>query len=275
MVFYRKYRRTGNRYARRGRSGYTMYKLYRKRNSAAQARQIYGLNKKLKRIQRLTKPEIKIAPLVQGTLRSDIDGVALNGVKIFAPINLTNLLPQGSEAQAGYDILDGRFARLQNITIKGVFTYVNASNADLEPVDLQRMLGYMRVVLVQTKTSRAAIINTNDVWTSTIDGTSTIEGEAGTALSAYGMIRAPLKIGLARIGKVISDKQYMLSDTRQAVNIKTKLRYVRNWYASPSESQAKGNVYMFVMLYNQESSVLSFASDVRFDYVSKCVYTDA
>ena len=74
MVFYRKYRRTGSGYARRGRSGYSMYKLYRKRSSAAQARQIYGLNKKLKRIQRLTKPEINIAPLVQGSLQSSEGG---------------------------------------------------------------------------------------------------------------------------------------------------------------------------------------------------------
>ena len=110
MVFYRKYRRTGNRYARRGRSGYSMYKLYKSRSSGAQARQIYGLNKKLKRIQRLTKPEINIAPLVQTTLRSDQGSLVVGGsnVRYFTPIQLTNLISQDSAGVAGFARLEGR-----------------------------------------------------------------------------------------------------------------------------------------------------------------------
>ena len=272
MVFYRKYRRTGRGYLRRGRSGYSMYKLYRKRNSAAQARQIYGLNKKMKRIQRLTKPEIKIAPLVQGSLRSDNGGETVNGVRIFGPINLTNLVSEVDTVPTGSVAVQGRFARLQNITLKGIFSYVNASTAELEPVDLQRMVGYMRIVLVQTKTSRSEDPTRNDIFSTSTAGTASSSGDA---LTSYSMIRAPLKYGSARVVKFLSDKSYMLSDTRQSVNIKTKLKYVRNWYSAPYEAAPKGRVLMYVMLYNQENSVISYASDVRFDYVSKCVYTDA
>ena len=83
MVYYRKYRRTGRGYARRGRSGYSMYKLYKSRSSGAQSRQIYGLNRKINRIERMTKPEIKIAPLVQYSITDTTEaGTLVNGVRI-------------------------------------------------------------------------------------------------------------------------------------------------------------------------------------------------
>lgn len=276
MVFYRKYRRTGNRYARRGRSGYSMYKLYKSRSSGAQARQIYGLNKKMKRIQRLTKPEINIAPLYQQALVSDDGGSEVNGVRIYGPYRLTNLAPEGSTPAASIALLQGRFARIQNITIKGVFTYDQPASEELNSVDLQRMVCYLRVVLVQTKMTRPSAMNNEDVFSRTQEGTNLPTGVTPGSLNSFSMVRAPLKIGLARIAKVLSDKTYMISDTKQAVNIKTKLRYVRNWYKAGSEDGAKGDVNMFVMLYNQTAATpLVDASRCRFNFVSKCVYTDA
>ena len=158
MVYYRKYRRTGrSTYRRRGRSGYSMYKLYKSRSAGAQARQIYGLNKKLKAIQRKTRPEINIAPLVQSTFRSD-QGTAVytnSNVKFFGPIQLTNLISQDATAQTGFARLEGRFARIQNITIKGTFTYLNpTAGVNIGVQDLQRQPAYARVVIYQTKTTR-------------------------------------------------------------------------------------------------------------------------
>lgn len=268
MAYYRKYRRTGYRYARKGRSGYSMYKLYKSRSSGAQARQIYGLNKKMRAIQRLTKPEIKIAPLVQGSIATSVGGTLVNGVRIFGPFGLTNISAQGDTLPLNYAQLDGRFARIQNITMKGIYTYTmtNATN------DLQRLAGFMRVIIIQTKASRATDIAYTDIISTTTAGTAGGEGEN---LNAFAMIRAPLKFGSSRVIKFLSDKTYMLSDTKQAVNIKTKLKYVRNWYKAPAETGAKGNVYMFVMLYNQDTDGEANVSNAEFNYVSKCVYTDA
>lgn len=277
MAVYKKYRRVSNRYARRGRSGYSMYKLYRSRSSGAQARQIYGLNKKLKAIQRRTKPEINIAPLVEGNMTSDTGGLVINGVRIFNPIVLTNLLPEGSTASSDNAVIQGRFARLQNITMKGVFCYNIAGTGDSAPYnvsDLQRMMAFLRVVIVQTKSSRPSDISYTDVFT--LDNAGTVpSGETPTSLGSFATIRAPLKLGLARVAKVVSDRTYSLSDTRQSVNIKTKLKYVKNWYRPLTESAAKGNVYMFVMMYDQTALFNPNVSSALFSYVSKCVYTDA
>ena len=269
MVYYRKYRRTGRGYARRGRKGYSMYKLYKSRSSAAQSRQIYGLNRKINRIERMTKPEIKIAPLVQQSITDTTEaGTLVNGVRIFPGFNLTNLLGDTDATVPGYARLDGKFARLQNITMKGVFTY----NISDSTSDQQRMVGYMRIVLVQTKTTRDDTPPYNTIFSTNVNPDST----GTTALTSFSMIRAPLKSGSSRVVKILSDKTYMLSDTRQAVNIKTKLRYLRNWYINAIDDRPKGQVYMYVMLYNQDTTAgADNVSHVAFNFVSKCVYTDA
>lgn len=281
MAFYRKYRRTGRRYARKGRSGYSMYKLYKSRSSGAQARQIYGLNKKLKRIQRLTKPEINIAPLVQSTMRSDQGTAIFTGsyVKLFKT-QLTNLISQDAQATEGYSRLEGRFARIQNITLKGTFTYLNAETSLTLAYDLQRQPAYARVVIYQTKTSRGQELDSRDVFSVNTSGTvADSTGSNGALLGNYALMRAPLALGLARTAKVISDKLYMISDTKQAIMIKTKLKYVRNWYQAPNDSAPKGGVWMMVLLYNTSAGVnnedIVASSECRLDIISKCVYTDA
>ena len=282
MVYYKKYRRTGNRYARRSKNSYSMYKLYKSRSSGAQARQIYGLNKKLKRIQRLTKPEINIAPLVSRSLSSNLGIPVFTGsnVKYFDPVQLTNLITADATAQGGFARLEGRFARIQNITIKGTFTYLNA-NAGLDIVtDLQRQPAYARVVIYQTKATRGDNLTIADVFTTSTAGTvADSTGSDGSLLGNYSLMRAPLALGLARKAKVISDKLYMISDTKQAIMIKTKLRYVKNWYTAPNESAPKGNVVMMVLLYNTSANNadenIVAASECRIDLISKCVYTDA
>ena len=265
------------------RKGYTMYKLYKSRSAGAQARQIYGLNKKLKWIQRRTRPEINIAPLVSRTFSSDQGTAVYTGssVKYFGPIELTNLVAQDAAGVNGFARIEGRFARIQNITVKGTFSYLNAvAGLNLDVVDLQRQPAYARVVIYQTKTTRDTSLGVSDIFATTTAGTTNDSNNtSGVFLGNYAMMRAPLSLGLARKCKVISDKLYIISDTRQAINIKTKLKYVRNWYLAPNENAPKGNVLMMVLLYNTSANATDEevvnASDCRLDVVSKCVYTDA
>ena len=232
MVYRYRYRGYNRRRGIYKRKGYTMYKLYKNRSSTQQARQIYGLNKKLKAIQRKTRPEINIAPLVTTTMRSDQGTPIYTGshVKLFS-LQLTNLLSQDAPAVAGYARLEGRFARIQNITVKGTFSYYSAS-ASLDSVsDLQRQPAYARVVIYQTKTSRSVDPDSSDVFSVTTAGTSNDStGSAGTFLNNYALMRAPLALGLSRVAKVISDKLYTISDTRQSIMIKTKLKYVKIYH---------------------------------------------
>ena len=278
------YRKHGYYNRKRGvykRKGYSMYKLYKNRSSASQARQIYGLNKKLKAIQRKTRPEINIAPLVSTTMRSDQGTPIYTGSNVkFFNLNLTNLISADATAIAGYARLDGRFARIQNITVKGTFSYLNADAGLSDAADLQRQPSYARVVIYQTKNSRSIELDSADVFSVTTSGTTVDStGSSGTFLNNYALMRAPLALGLSRVAKVISDKLYTISDTKQSIMIKTKLKYVRNWYQAPNENTPKGNVRMVVLLYNTsannaDTSIID-ASECRLDLISKCVYTDA
>lgn len=277
MVYYRKYR--SRRYGRRGnRRTLSSYSIATRTSAKAQSRQIYALRRRMTRIQRLTKPEIKIAPLVNGALATD-EGVIPTGytnVRVFTPQSLSNIVSESTNNPgAGVAVLDGRFARLQSITLKGIVTYrtsviTGAGDYPPEYADLQRSMAMMRVVLIQLKSTRSnGLPAPSDVWSYTVAGSDQAEGT--TYLTPLALMRGPLRLGLGRIAKVLSDKTYMLSDTRQAVNIKTKLRYLKPWYRSQTEDIAKGTVAMYVMMYTADT----LTSDIVFDYVSKCAYTDA
>ena len=280
-------RRYNRRYNRRTgtykRKGYSMYKLYKNRSSGAQARQIYGLNKKLKFIQRRTRPEINIAPLVQSTFRSTEGVTVYSGsyVRYFGPVELTNVISQDATARTGFARLEGRFARIQNITLKGTFGYLNAEAGAVNPVDLQRLPAYARVVVYQTKAARSDDLTFSDIFSTSTAGTVKDSNNTdGTILGDYALMRAPLALGLARKAKVISDKLYTISDTKQMLMIKTKLNWVKNWYQAPNENVPKGQVYIVALLFNTakgQSNDEDFdaASECRLDLISKCVYTDA
>lgn len=91
----------------------------------------------------------------------------------------------------------------------------------------------------------------------------------------YNKMRAPLANGLARKCKVLSDKKYMISDTRQSVDIKTKLKYIKNWYSAPTEIHAKGEIVMFAQILNVIGDTVDDPNTATFSYVSKLAYTDA
>lgn len=265
-MVYRKFARynRSRRIRRRGFAKFSKYNTYRNRSSVAQASQIYRLNKKINYIQKLNKPEIKIAPLVQNTFTTPASANATrpNGYV------LTNLVNEDTTTvPTGYVKVNGRFARMQSMKITGTFTYTKNLTSNL---DMQRMPCYLRIVIVQLRAARTDEIRTDDVWTLTTEA-----GGAGTALSEYNKLRAPLAVGLARKAKVLSDKRYQISDTRQSVDIKTNLRYIRNWYSAPSEVHAKGEIVMFVQMLNGIGDAVDDPNQASFNFVSKLAYTDA
>ena len=279
MVYYRRYRRTTRRgYARR--RTLSSYSIATRTSAKSQSRQIYALRRRIARIQRLTKPEIKIAPLVSGGMRLS-NGTVPSGyirARVYLPVNLSNVVAASTTSPGtGVAVLGGRFARLQSIVLKGHLSYTadaliggTGDNFPPEYADLQRGPAMMRIVIIQLKATRSnGLPAPSDVWSYTTSGSDQAEGS--TYMTDIALLRAPLRLGVGRIAKVLSDKTYMLSDTCQAMNIKTKLKYLKSWYRSPTEDIAKGSVAMYVMMYSPDN----LAADCDFDYVSKCAYTDA
>lgn len=264
MPRYASYRKFRKFVRRTPKTSFSKYSTYKNRTSKAQAYQIYRLNKKINYIQHRTKPEVKIAPLIQGTFTTPASASASRA----SGYVMTNFVSEDTaNVPSGYVKINGRFARMQSLKITGTFTYTKSLTSN---VDMQRMPCYLRIVIVQLRAARTDEIRTDDVWTLTTE-----PGGTGTALSEYNKMRAPLAVGLARKCKVLSDKRYMISDTKQSVDIKTKLKYVKNWYSAPSEIHAKGEIVMFAQILNVIGDATDDPNQASFNFVSKLAYTDA
>ena len=139
-VWYSRARR--NKYNKYRKSKFSRFNTYKYRSSKAQASQIYALNKKINRIQRLTRPEIKIknaglsditlstgltagyvydiSPLVQGT---DFEGnlVRLNSIKYYGSFNEYAISTTGIPIQARLVIIQTKTTRSDDPAVADIF----------------------------------------------------------------------------------------------------------------------------------------------------------
>lgn len=253
------YRRSARKISarRRARRALSNYKIATRTSAKSQAKQIYALKKRINYIQRRTKPEILIARRVG----NGIINFTANATGVFewngATVNFVP--PLGTQSSdlnlTGASSPPSDFARLLSFTLYGNFYYTELPNDQNGPVRL-------RIVIAQTKATRAAPPEDNDVFS---------RGNAGSAV--YG----PLQTGLARTLKVLSDRHYTLSYQYPNVVIKTPLRYLLPFYrdsnsagsASGSESWGKGAIYVFYAVYGATFTNCSLSLE------GKLAYTDA
>lgn len=110
----------------------------------------------------------------------------------------------------------------------------------------------LRVVIVQQRTTRSEAINVEDIF-------STFGSLSDHAANYFNAVFGPLQMGLARTCKVLSDKRYVLSYQRPAVNMRTNIKYLTNYYRDTasassntgSDSYSKGTIYVFYACYGQ------------------------
>lgn len=248
MVYYKKTRKTTT-WRRPRRTTFSRYATYRNRSSASQARQIYLLNKKVNRIQKLNKPEIKLAHYNASDALNFTDELREN----VYPILRNGDSPLSS-------VIDGKFARLNSITFTMSFRYDDASI--IVRSETARRLPqpvYLRMLFVQMKASRQSSVDAGDLFDTT---------------SGFTRTRGPLADGASRIVKVLSDKKFMINYNRQTVNKVIRFKYLRNYYKPATEALAKGDVFVYVQCWNPNSPV-DDASNVVLTMNSKLAYTDA
>ena len=271
MAYGRKryYRR---RYAKKPLSNYN---IATRTGAKSQSKQIYYLKKRINRIQRLTKPEIRIIQrnadkinLLSGqgnvTWTFSVTPNGTNTRIIFPPLGSieANTYGGSTEGEALSAPSPNNFARLNGLKIYGNMQYTALSETSA-PVNV-------RLVIVQSKTTRYEGVTAADVFTSGISGEDN-----------FAAVFGPLQIGLARTCKVLSDKRYCLSYQRPSVNIRTSLKYLMNYYrdsnsntasgpASSSDGVAKGVIYVFYAIYTAATTTVG-----TLNLMYKLAYTDA
>ena len=203
------------------------YNIATKTSAKAQSRQIYALKKRINYIQRMTKPETKIQQRVATDLsltaasRSMISFPLLSSAEnyICPSVLAANTVsdtsasgyPSSSSNPAESLVGPNRFARARSIVFYGNWQYgaITATNTPLT----------LRIVIIQTKTTRATELVSDDIFTS-----------GNSASNNFAAVYGPLQAGLARSCKVLSDKRYQLNYQRPNVSIQTRLRYLLNFY---------------------------------------------
>ena len=255
MYKYRRYKKRSNY-----RRGLSSYNIATKTNARAQSKQIYYLNKKINRIQRLTKPEIVINERQSAAITQPTNSIPWK----YGNISLNYIAPNLGSGVTGVNTeLDAdtanNFARLQSFVLYGNWQYT-AVNSTSVPETL-------RIVIVQLKTSRTVLLNPSDIFSG--DGS----GVQNPFIQVYG----PLQKGLARTCKVLSDKRYQLNFQKPCVTIKTKLKYLLNYYrdensseSGSSEDYPKGSIMVFKAFYTPAEAISS-----NLQLYSKLAYTDA
>lgn len=220
-------RTTRRRIYKRKRSTLSNFKIATRTSAKAQSRQIYALKKRVNRIYRMNKPEVRLQERVATgvTLSSTDPGVVTfptysgsSSTGIIPFLGTRTLVEQGNAPV-------NNFARLRSFNLYGNLEYATLTTTS-QPVTL-------RLVIIQTKNTRAQAFTAADVFS---DG----------ANPSFQRVYGPLQYGLARIGKVLSDKRYILSYQRPSVTIRTNLRYLVNFLRTETaETIDKGTIYVF------------------------------
>lgn len=240
------------------------YRIATRTGAKAQSRQIYALNRKIRRIERRTRPEIKIleydgSSITPGSVQTAGSGSYAGGYSVFGS-NLANTI-------------DGNFARLLDATFYFTASY-NSGTTNITPY-------YIRVVGVQLKATRSDDLNFLDVWSYNAGGLpstgngfiiSTTDDNTKSAKDAF---FGPLSTGLARTAKVLFERKLYLTDQRPTVSFKAKVRRLLNFYKNPSENIAKGAIRVFVLIYNSSVNGAGSVVSMNFELNAKLAYTDA
>lgn len=255
----RRFRKSGaKRTAKRSRA-MTNYAIATRTSAKAQSRQIYYLKRRINYIQRRTKPEVIT---VQQTMQQ-VTVTTANPQVVQWNTNTTDVTSQFAFPYLGIinSPMDAsptsnppnNFARLLSFNLYGNLQYDSLVENSI-PLTL-------RVVILQTRTTRGSNLSSLDVFTSG---------------NAFNMTYGPLQTGLARTVKVLSDKRYQLSYQRPNITIKTSLKYLLPYYRDTtgsngaiSESVPKGAIYIFYAAYSQTNV------SVNLNLMYKLAYTDA
>lgn len=244
------------------------YSIATKTSAKAQSKQIYSIKKRINRIQRLTKPQIKLS--INKFAIQASPGVITRGYDMsgYGTQRLSFINDQDSTSVVNYLVAPPlSFCRLNTFSMYGNLQF-NTLSETIHPFSL-------RVVVLQTRATRASTINTNDVFAHDSFTNSTDE---------FTPVYGPLQTGLARLAKVLSDKRYTLSYQRPNINLRTTLRYLLNQYkdresssgddgagGSSSEDYPKGSIWVFLAWYSLNGS----GATAHLDITTKLAYTSA
>lgn len=249
-------RRYRNYYKRK----FSRYNTYKNRSAKSQASQIYALNRKIDRIEKRTKPEIKYA-------RKDnlyTENFRYDNILQLWNHKILHLTGPASDVTTGQgvnlqNIISGQTCRLQGIKIWGELCRTDNAVTGLG--------GYARLLAIQYKNSRQSGFSMTDLFSNYDDGT------AGAMTTSF--LTEPLKNHASSVGKILFNKVVSLNNSltnNYPISIYIPASKLLTWMSNSTDPINKGDVDLVVVFGQNATSV-----DVKFRISLNCQvwYTDA
>lgn len=262
----RRYRRNSRRRSRT----LTSYSIATRTNARAQSRQIYALNRKIRRIESRTRPETKVsqtAPLVvTPTLHQDTYP-STGGLSGYAYSTLYHM---------PLTDIDGLFARQNEAKVYFNANYVTISS-DVQPVTYRVLVVQQLMSINYTYDSYIFgsvwnDVNPNDQSEGLLNWNANIPN-----LFARDAIFGPLQNGVTRSFRILADRKYVLSYQRPQIAARINCKRLMNYGVTEitngnmgQESENRNNQGLISVM------VLCYGSNPHtYRVTGKIAYTDS
>lgn len=245
------------RYYKRYNSKLSARKVFSKRSAKAQASQIYSLSRKINRIAKANKPEIKV--ITSTPFEQDFDSSSLS--KIW----MTWVPPVPSQGTTDKSRI-GTFVRCKSLTAYFSMEYYNSSTTGYHNTESAGCTA--RLILYQWKktqdsTNQAAITDIGNFFE-----------YASNAGSSYTMLcNCPFKTGISEKIHILADRKVILTTNKNQVNYKIRVKPDNLKFDANSttlHNQIFGVIVVSGLHYDTD-----YTEHLQVSAMAKLVYTDA
>lgn len=237
----RRYTRKARKSSRRGRKiSYSRYSTYRHRSSKAQARQIYGLSKKINSVYRKLKPETQILSINPDS-SVEVKYTSAGDTPIKSTIMELTSLTGGVN-----------YVKIINIKLYLMAAFTNPDDSQVGEGDLATENVYFRLVVFRCRGDASSAPSVDQI----INSWARQNAPSTDVLSEKAKWFGPLRSGVTTQYKILLDRKFVLTQNyiqhNKQYNFRCNYKYERANVSS--QNQHKGAIYALVWAYNPKVS---------------------
>lgn len=266
-------RSTYRRKGRRGNRALSTRRIFNNKSARSQAKQIYALKRRINRVYRATKPEVKVLEQGQYNALQLLPGQMTS----FSEVFLRPELGTGDDQRTG-NVVNLKAATLF-LSAKYSMTTRTSSGIPFYNVVNGSPGAGLRVIAVQTKVARAAAPTLQSVLHNAIS-------DSAGGIYSMANLKIPFEDGITTSYHVLLDRVYQFSNNRPIISKRINIRPAMKTYRwdPPSGSYdieyqyPAGAIFVFFIQGGLEASGSDLTTadytSISMSYTMKLAYTD-
>lgn len=272
---YGKRRSTYRRSGRRGARTLSTRRIFNNKSARSQAKQIHALRRRINRVYRATKPEVKI--LEQGEYNAVQLLPGPTGLTAFQETFLRPVLGTGDNERTG-NVINLKAA---TIFLSAKYSATTHSSSTIPMYNLTNgAIGAgLRVIAVQTKVARSTAPSLQSILHNAIS-------DSASGIYSMANLKIPFEDGITTSYHVLMDRVYQFTNNRPIISKRINIRPVMKTYRwDPPMGSADieypipaGAIFVFFIQGGLESSGSDLTTAdytaISMSYTMKLAYTD-